>query len=171
MCSLYYYQIDNLITQKVDPDDNLRTFENAKPIEAKGIELELNGRWPNGWEGRLSYTYQETQIQENGSELSNSPRHMIKLNLVAPVIKDKLFAGLEQRYMSPRKTLAGNDTQTVWITNLTLFAPRIWKKLDFSLSVYNLFDYAYGDPVSDDFRQDQIPQDGRSLRLKLTYRF
>jgi iron complex outermembrane receptor protein len=171
LCSLYYYQIDNLISQKVDPDDNLRTFENAKAIEAKGVELGLNGRWPNGWEGRLSYTYQETQIQENGSELSNSPRHMIKLNLVAPIMKDQLFAGLEQRYMSPRKTLGGDDTQALWITNLTLFAPRFWKKLDFSLSVYNLFDHAYGDPVSDDFRQDQIPQDGRGFRIKLTYKF
>ncbi len=171
LCSFYYYQIDNLIDEKVDPTDNSTTFENAKPIEAKGIELALNGRWPNGWEGRLSYTYQETRVQENGAELSNSPRHMIKLNLTAPIVKEKFFAGLEQRYMSSRKTLTGSATDALWITNLTLFAPRIWKNLDFSASIYNLFDYAYGDPVSEDFRQAQIPQDGRSFRVKLTYRF
>jgi outer membrane receptor for ferrienterochelin and colicins len=171
LCSIYYYNIDNLISQKAGPDDKINTFENAKPIEAKGIELELNGRWPSGWEGRVSYTYQETQLQESGAELSNSPRHMIKFNLTAPIIKRKLLAGFEERYLSPRKTISGNDTEAVWVTNLTLFAPRIWKNLDFSVSVYNLFDYTYGDPVSVDFRQDQIPQDGRSFRIKLTYKF
>lgn len=171
LCSLYYYRIDNLISQTVVPHETVTTFENAKPIEAKGIELALNGNWPNGWKGRLSYTFQETYVQENGAELSNSPRHMIKLNLTAPIIKDKIFAGLEERYASSRKTLAGSATEAVWITNLTLFAPRIWKNLDFSASVYNLFDYAYGDPASEDFRQDQIPQDGRSFRIKLTYKF
>ena len=153
------------------PNDTATTFENTKPIDAKGIELALNGNWPNGWKGRLSYTFQETQVQENGAELSNSPRHMIKLNLTAPIIKGKIFAGLEQRYLSSRKTLAESDTQAVWVTNLTLLAPRIWKNLDLSVSVYNLFDYAYGDPVSQDFRQEQISQDGRSFRVKLTYRF
>ncbi len=171
LCSFYYYQLDSLISQTTDPADQLNFFKNTNTIEAKGFELELNGRWPNGWEGRLSYAYQETQVQDTGSELSNSPRHMVKLNLTAPIIKRKLFAGLEERYMSSRKTLAGSETEAVWITNLTLFAPRVWKNLDFSASVYNLFDYAYGDPASEDFRQDQIPQDGRSFRIKLMYKF
>ena len=171
LCSFYYYQIDNLISQTKDPVDQLNFYKNTNTIEARGVELELNGRWPNGWEGRLSYAFQETQVQDTGSELSNSPRHLVKLNLTAPIIKGKLFAGLEERYISSRKTLAGSETEAVWITNLTLFAPRIWKNLDFSASLYNLFDYSYGDPASEDFRQDQIPQDGRSFRIKLTYRF
>ena len=171
LCSFYYYQIDDLISQNVDPSDNLSTYINSPPIEARGTELELQGRWPNGWEGRLSYTYQETQVQDTGAELSNSPRHMIKLNLTAPIIKGKLLAGLEQQYWSPRKTLSGADTDAVWFTNLTLFAPRLWKNLDFSVGVYNLFDTTYGDPGSVDHLQDQIMQDGRSFRIKLTYRF
>ncbi len=171
LCSFYYYQIDDLISQTVDPIDNLSTYQNSSRIEARGVELELQGRWPNGWEGRLSYAYQETQVQDTGAELSNSPRHMIKLNLTAPIIKGKLLAGLEQQYWSPRKTLSGADTDAVYFTNLTLFAPRLWKNLDFSVGVYNLFDYTYGDPGSVDHRQDQIMQDGRSFRVKLTYRF
>jgi iron complex outermembrane receptor protein len=37
--------------------------------------------------------------------------------------------------------------------------------------VYNLFDANYADPAGPDFTQDAIPQNGRSFRVKLTYRF
>jgi iron complex outermembrane receptor protein len=40
-----------------------------------------------------------------------------------------------------------------------------------SASLYNLFDRAYGYPGSTGHRQNLIPQDGRSLRVQLTYKF
>ena len=45
--------------------------------------------------GRMSYTYQETQDQHTGARLTNSPRHIAKVNLLAPLFQDKLFAGTE----------------------------------------------------------------------------
>jgi iron complex outermembrane receptor protein len=39
------------------------------------------------------------------------------------------------------------------------------------VSVDNLFDKEYGDPVSLDFLQPTIQQDGRSYRFKMTYAF
>ena len=38
-------------------------------------------------------------------------------------------------------------------------------------SVYNLLDESYADPATQFHVQDKIAQDGRSFRLKLTYRF
>jgi iron complex outermembrane receptor protein len=55
--------------------------------------------------------------------------------------------------------------------NFTLFSRDLIKNLEFSGSVYNLFDTRYGDPSSRFHLQDIIEQDGRSFRLKLTYRF
>jgi iron complex outermembrane receptor protein len=55
--------------------------------------------------------------------------------------------------------------------NFTLFSHDLIKSLEFSGSVYNLFDTRYGDPSSRFHLQDIIEQDGRSFRLKLTYRF
>ena len=40
-----------------------------------------------------------------------------------------------------------------------------------SLSIYNLFDKKYANPGSAGNQQDVIPQDGRTYRFKLTYRF
>ncbi|MNC91780.1 hypothetical protein D3C83_80950 [compost metagenome] len=43
--------------------------------------------------------------------------------------------------------------------------------LEVSGSIYNVFDKDYGDPGSEEHIQDVIIQDGRSLRLSVSYRF
>jgi len=39
------------------------------------------------------------------------------------------------------------------------------------VSVYNLFDTRYGYPGAEDHLQDVLPQEGRSLRFRLSRRF
>jgi outer membrane receptor for ferrienterochelin and colicins len=169
--SAFYYSLDNLITQRTDPIDGLRVFQNVGEVTAYGVELELEGKWATGWMGRVSYTYRQTEDQQTGARLTNSPLHMAKLNLLAPIFQDKFFAGLEMQYMSERKTLAGRHTPGFFLTHLTLFNQNVLKGLEISASVYNLFDTRYGDPGGEEHRQDVIPQDGRSFRVKLTYGF
>jgi iron complex outermembrane receptor protein len=169
--SAFYYTLDNLITQRTDPSDELLVFLNAGRVTAYGVELEMEGKWANGWMGRMSYSYQETQDQQTGARLTNSPRHLVKFNLLAPLFQDKLFAGPELQYMSNRKTLAGRLAPGFFLTNVTLFSQHLVKGLEISASVYNLFDTHYGDPGAEEHRQDVIPQDGRSFRFKLTYGF
>jgi len=56
--------------------------------------------------------------------------------------------------------------------NFTLFSQNLFvKNLDASVSVYNLLDSTYFDPASRFHQQNVIRQDGRTFRLKLTYRF
>lgn len=57
------------------------------------------------------------------------------------------------------------------IVNWTLYGRRVWRGLDASLTLYNLFDQKYASPATDQHTQRVIPQDGLSLRVKLTYRF
>jgi outer membrane receptor protein involved in Fe transport len=57
------------------------------------------------------------------------------------------------------------------VCNLTLYSQNLVKNLEFSASVYNLFDATYFYPASRFHLQDTIEADGRSFRLKLTYRF
>jgi iron complex outermembrane receptor protein len=169
--SAFYYTLNNLITQRTDPRDELLVFQNAGRATAYGGALEIEGKWANGWMGRVSYAYQETQDQQTGARLTNSPRHIAKANLLAPLFQDKLFVGPELQYMSNRKTLAGRRTPGFVLTNVTLFSQQLVKGLEISASVYNLFDTHYGDPGAEEHRQDVIPQDGRSFRFKLTYGF
>jgi iron complex outermembrane receptor protein len=58
-----------------------------------------------------------------------------------------------------------------FVANLTLLSRELWKNLELSGTLYNLFDEDYGAPASDEHLQDVISQDGRTFRVKLTYRF
>jgi iron complex outermembrane receptor protein len=167
----FYYNIKNLITHQIDPADDLLVFNNVEEIAAKGLELELEGKWPNGVGGRISYTYQETEDRQTGNVLTNSPRHLAKFNLVVPLLKEKVFAGVEVQHMSKRKTLAGEYSDGFFVANMTLFSNNLLKGLEFSASVYNLLDKKYGDPGSTEHLQDVLERDGRHFRLKLTYSF
>lgn len=166
----YYYKIKNLISQQIDPADGLLVFRNVEEIEAKGIELAMKGKW-KGLEGTISYALQEADNAQTGERLTNSPKHLAKLNLIVPLIKDKLFLGLEEQYMSKRKTLENRYTNSFYITNLTIFSQKIAKGLEVSGSVYNLFDEKYSDPGSGEHVQDTIEQDGVNFRFKITYLF
>jgi len=166
----YYYKITDLINQTADAMGN-SVFMNLEEVVARGFELELENKWANGVDGRTSYTVQRAEDRLTGGPLTNSPEQLAKLNLIVPIIQEKVFAGIEEQYISRRKTVAGNYAPEFFITNLTLFSPQVLDRFDLSASVYNLFDKQSGDPVSTDFVQDTILQDGRVYRLKLTYAF
>jgi iron complex outermembrane receptor protein len=163
--------IDGLISQQVDPADGLLQFQNHDEVEARGVELELDGTWQNGVQARANYTFQRTEDRNTGEVLTNSPHHLAKCNVTAPLLRSKVFAGFEVQYTSGRKTLAGNEAPGYLLANLTLLGKRLLPGLDVSASVANLFDERYGDPVAADFRQDVIEQDGRTFRAEATYHF
>ena len=168
---LYYNRLDDLIALVTDPADGLLVFQNTKGVNQKGLELELEGRWQSGVRGRLSYALQQTKDLDTHKILLNSPTHLVKLNGVAPLWRDKLYLGLEEQFTSLRKTILGNPARPYFITNVTLFSEKIINGLEASASVYNLFNKKYSDPAGPEHIQDKLQQDGRGFRFKLTYRF
>ena len=99
----YYYKINNLINYGTDPLTLLPQFQNISEVYAQGGEVELDGKWTNGVEARVSYTIQRTKDEATSDPLSNSPAQMGKLALNIPVMKEKIFLGLEEQYMSRRR--------------------------------------------------------------------
>ncbi len=168
----FYNQMQDLIVLQNGNYTNLNA-------NTKGTELALEGNWNNGIRSRLSYSLQRTE-DSSKQNLPDSPEHLVKMNVSVPVYKQKIFASLEYQYTSSRRTLFttstgetmnGMDAGGFETVNFTLFSRDLIKNLEFSGSVYNLFDTRYGDPSSPFHLQDIIEQDGRSFRLKLTYRF
>ncbi len=168
--SAYYYTIDDLITLQTDPADDFLVFRNTEKLGAKGVEFALEGKWDNVT-SRISYAWQDATNQKTGAGLSNSPHHMAKFNVIAPLLQERIFASLETQYMSSRKTLAGRHTGESFVTNLTLFSNALFSGLELSASIYNLFDDGFGDPGSLEHAQDVIRQDGRAFRIKVQYSF
>ena len=167
----FYYNMDNLINLQTDPVDNMLFFGNVQEVTAKGFEAELDAKWPRGIETRISYAYQDAQDQKTDQQLTNSPTHQAKFHGLLPIVPDKVFFGTELIYTSPRQTLKGRETDDAFLLNLTLFWARPVKGLDLSCTLFNVLDQKFGEPGSEEHRQDIIFQDGISFRVKATYSF
>ena len=105
----FRYQIDDLISQEPDPDDpdNFSRFANLESVTSYGFECEIEGKWQGGLQTLASYTYAKAENDETDRWLVNSPRHLAKVNLRAPILDERLQAGVEVLYTSARKTLQG----------------------------------------------------------------
>jgi len=169
--NLFRNDIDRLISIETDPGSGQLIYRNFGGAVAKGVEIELAGRASNGLQGSASYSFTHTVGVQPEPVLPNSPQHLGKLNLIVPVVQQKLFASLDAQYTSPRQTLAGNTVSGFSVFNVTLLGHTLGKHLDVSASVYNLLDKKYYDPGRPEDVQDAIQQDGRNFRIKLTGRF
>lgn len=171
IASTFYYECRDMITLLNDPADGVDYFDNVEKVRTMGAEFELRGKLSNGLEGSLSYSYQEAKFVATDSWLVNSPRHLAKLHLAVPLFAEGAFAGFELQYMGERKTFAGGSVEDFVVANLTFSFRNVVNNLDFSASVYNLFDVRYFDPGGAAHAQDRLQQDGINFRVGLTYRF
>jgi iron complex outermembrane receptor protein len=163
-------QIDDLIEQKIDPVTGRPSYTNSAPVQTKGIEFELGAKWPGGLEGALSHSFQDSRNVVTRDVLTNSPKQVAKVNLSVPLVRRKLFASVDAQYVSERRTIAQTELGDFFVMNLTFFTRKITGKFDFSGGVYNLLDKRYAASGGLEHVQGSIPQDGRSFRIKLTYR-
>lgn len=149
----------------------------------RGVEVALRGYWIGGLQSRVSYSFQDTENLTTGNGFADSPAHLVKFNLSVPLYQEKIRLGLEYLYTSsrttlwsdpsfvPAQTVSGEDVGGFGVVNLTLFSQDVVKGLQFSASVYNLLDTRYSDPSSRYHLQDSLPRDGRTFRVRLTYKF
>jgi iron complex outermembrane receptor protein len=158
----------NLISQtELDPF----FYENREQSRSRGVEVEGERRWPNGILARASFVVQRTQDRRAGVELSNSPRQLGLVHLAVPAYSRNLTLATESQYVGSRLSSQGTPVDGGWLTNLHLTYRPAGRQVTVAGHVANLFDRAYGHPVGLEFRQDVIPQNGRSVSLRATVRF
>jgi len=168
--SVFHSKIKDLIVQKIDPSDGLQVFQNVDEVETTGFTLEVEKRWSNGIKGQIAYTYQESE-NEDGTAVVASPRNIAKAHLQVPFFRERLVFALEELYVDRLLTVKGNDAKSYYVTNLTVLGKEWLPGLETSFSVYNAFNYTVEYPASTEHTQRTIEGDGRTMRIKLTYRF
>jgi len=171
--SLFHNRIDNLINYQ-DLSETQVFFDNIDQVKALGGEFEVEGQWHNGFAARGSYSFVSAKNKMTDAPLDYAPRHLVKLNLTAPLYRKLVFAGIELQGVSRREfTQNGANIAAAGrvIANATLFSAGIIPSLEASASIYNLMDKRFDDPATTDHLQNVIPQDGRTFRLQLAYRF
>lgn len=174
----YVYFVEDLIDQELDPDGYL-VYQNLERVRGRGLEFEVTSRFSHGVRARLSYTMQQTKswdtsVVGGGSSeepLSNSPARLVQGGFSFPIYQEKVFAGIDFRYVSERTSAVGAQVPAYFILNTTLYSHRFVNGLELSASIYNLLGRRFYEPSPLELRQPILQQDGRAFQVKLTYAF
>ncbi|MBI2834125.1 MAG: TonB-dependent receptor [Acidobacteria bacterium] len=167
--SVFKYDVARLIGLETDPADGMLLYMNRERSRARGVEVALKARWPGDAAASIGYSYQHARDTQRDVS-ANSPAHLANLQLVVPV-RSMAYAAADVHYVGRRRLLGGDYTDAYMIANVTL-TNRVWSdRWLMSVSAYNALNENYANPASMEHVQRVIPQDGRTWRLKLTYRF
>ena len=169
--SVFDNRIDALISLQRDLATKQSVYQNSEGTTSRGAEAGFEGRFQNGWEVRGSYSYARAKTVVTNEKPNNSPEHLGKFNLSVPLWQRRLFASLDAQYTSPRQTLEGDTIGGFTVLNGTLLGHAFGRRADLSASVNNLLNKKYDDPGRPEDIQDTLQQNGRSFRVKLTWRF
>ena len=84
LASAYGYQMHDYLLGVYLPDGLLQ-YQNTPKVQAKGLELEMNGRPTNWLEATVSYAVQRARDYDADGVLENSPDYLAKLRLAVPL--------------------------------------------------------------------------------------
>jgi len=166
--ALYHNRIEDLID--LVPVDTLGTlqFHNRDKVNCDGIEAEFDLVPAAGTRVRLDAAYQHSHDAATQEDLSNSPHWNGHLMISHAPAGGPFSSGIGVRYLSPRRTLAGQRSSPAVVTDARL-GWKLGPVLSAAFEVRNLLDSRYGDPASGEHLQDQITQDARGVFLTLSY--
>jgi hypothetical protein len=102
-----------------------------------------------------------------GGSVLNVPHHLYQLNLMAPLFSPEWHGGLEMQALSSRDSLTGKVPGYTRLNLNLLYQPL--KAVNISAAVYDLLGDYKLDPTVEGL--PVMPQEGRTFRLKLEYRF
>ncbi|WP_075793194.1 TonB-dependent receptor plug domain-containing protein [Massilia putida] len=166
--SLFRYQVQDLISQQHDPKRGLLIFRNIDHADARGLEAALDRDFGNV-RVRASYSWQLARGTD-GAPLIDSPRHLAKANLTAPLGWRGGRVGAE--LLCSGKRLAEQGAAAGYcVANVTLSALQLLPRTELSLSAYNALDQRYADVAGPAFVQSTLAREGRTLAAKLDWRF
>jgi outer membrane receptor for ferrienterochelin and colicins len=165
----YYYPIQGLINQQLDPLDGDAFFANAGKMNLRGFDIFLSRSLPGSVQGTVSYSFQNV-TNDVRTPVTNAPKHLIQASLSAPLIRRKVFASMDLQFVSSRVTLAGQSARAYVVPNFTVFTQDVLKRWEVSASLYNAFNRQYADPTGNGLAEDMILQDGRTFRVKVEHK-
>ncbi|MCK5835927.1 MAG: TonB-dependent receptor [Desulfobacula sp.] len=179
VASLYRFEIKDLILQD---ESNILQFLNTPMVRSDGGEIQLNSHFKNGITSYLGVGAINTRYYDADVRLDNSPALNVSGGISIPIWSKKLYLSPEFIYVADRKSsLIGQDTESYFLTNLGITTGTLFDKVDISFNIYNLFneridvpaggEHYFYDSIADDYTYFDIPQDGRTFRFQLSYRF
>jgi outer membrane receptor protein involved in Fe transport len=163
----------------------------SAPVETLGAEAEVRREWKDGWMVAASYAYNRSKYVASTStsdllsqrqnagyrEVPNAPAHVASAMGAVPILSRALVASTRlsfnssrwDRYDQPVDPVTGaptppqGHTDPVVLWDIVLSGTEQRWGLSYAFGVYNAFDWRWSVPVSPEFLQTTMPQDGRTF--------
>ncbi|MCE5270936.1 TonB-dependent receptor [bacterium] len=164
--SFYDNSMRDFIEQVEASEDQLSHFVNAGRLRARGIETGLKADFASRYGVYLNYAYQLPRNRTNGYRLPNSPRNLVQAGASAS-LPHGLSAALQCRYSSSRRSDKGVTADAFTLFDLNLAGEIVPDRLRLAFKVRNLFDSRYDYPAGLPLLQAVVPQNGRTVQLRL----
>ncbi|BCX82807.1 outer membrane receptor for ferrienterochelin and colicins [Methylomarinovum caldicuralii] len=164
----YFYRAEDLLQQQ-EISGSVVQYRNGGTAVATGFDASLGYRRA-GFDAMVGYSFQNLE-DVHGRRWPHSARHLLKSRLAVPLWREKLSGALEIDYTGPRPVGDGRSTGDVVLMNLTLSSQDLLPGLDLDFALYNLLDDHYRDPPAAPVIPAEIPQNGRTFRVRVGYRF
>lgn len=184
--AVYANYVEGLIVQRGagDQTNPLYYVNSGTPLVSVGGEIAVRREWRQGWMLQAMYGYQHSEYlaSQSSSDLfglkkapgtrnvANSPEHQASIKAAAPILSRGLTAATRvtlEGLRYDRYENAGDPTQgktnpaVIWDIILSGREER-WG-LGYSIGAYNVGDWRYSFPVSSEFTQRAIQQNGRTF--------
>jgi outer membrane receptor protein involved in Fe transport len=168
-------------------------YENERsPLVVLGGELGLRREFRQGAMFALSYGFSVPRFLASNSagdllsfsraadkrSVANSPIHLASLKAAIPIVNRALIFGSRLTVEGPRFDRYENTTEqaqgktgSAVIVDLVFSGQEPRYGVHYAFGVYNALDWRYSVPVSTEFKQRSIAQDGRSFLASLELKF
>ncbi|WP_300498149.1 TonB-dependent receptor, partial [Marinobacter sp.] len=172
-----YYEIDDLINAVPISGLIATEYRNAGQRTGRGGELELVYQVSDDLSLKANYAYQTAKDERNGQSVGDAPNHQI-YGRADWSLSSQWFFSSQVNWVGEQKRTATDQREPVpdsTTVDMTLRTKGLWRGLDFSLSVKNIFDEDVRDPSPFAEPQPPIPNDfpmpGRRVVGELYYTF
>jgi outer membrane receptor protein involved in Fe transport len=172
---------------------DLSYYENSSaPVFTVGGEVEIRREWRQGWMLGASYSAQHSRYLPGDSlsdvfssrdsptlrRVPNAPEHLASVRGAVPILSHALLASTRISVEGPRfdrneqvgdPPQGTTDPAVIWDFVFSGEEPKLG--LHYALGLYNAFDWRYAVPVSNEFRQLSIVQNGRTVLASTSVAF
>lgn len=169
--SVFLYRTRDLITETWADTSQGLAFENSGRTRAAGFGLEAESALPAGMHLTANYSFANARETSTDARLSNAPANLWHVLLAVPLGRTGLLAGIEQQFIGARRTRENGQVPSAAPWNLTVSRRRAFHGFGIAVDVKNMFDARYGDPAFAEHPSTVIPQNGRTVRARLTWQF
>ncbi|MET0592474.1 MAG: TonB-dependent receptor, partial [Polyangiaceae bacterium] len=183
-----------IVTRGSGSADDLLHYENSlAPVLTVGGEVEVRRDFRQGWMLAASYSAQHSRYLQGATpadlfggasneefrRVPNAPEHLASMRGSVPVISHALVASTRISVEGPRfdrhdeasdpTPQLKTDGAVIWDFVFSGQEPK-WG-LTYAIGVYNAFDWRYATPLSAEFRQNRLVQNGRTLLASTSVAF